>query len=128
MLSFMSLPIRLVLLLMVALATAPRASGAEPRREKAAAAKAPPAVSAAKSDGDYLRSVESEKRIAADLVRTEVERELRAARSRMAANPAAVERELKLMVSRVARTPELRPTSGPLWSANWTRPLARLAA
>jgi hypothetical protein len=55
----------------------------------------------------FLDSVEQQRRVTIDLVRTEVENALRQARVRLATDPAAVERDLNLLIERVARVPEL---------------------
>ncbi len=59
------------------------------------------------SEGAFLQSIDNQRKVITDLVRTEVENELRIARGQMATDPTAVEQSLKLMMQRVMQTAEL---------------------
>ncbi len=59
-------------------------------------------------EGRLLENIEQHNRLMTDLIRTEVEGALRAARARMDSDPASVEDDLKLMLGRVVRSPELK--------------------
>ena len=59
-------------------------------------------------EGRLLENIEQHNRLMTDLIRTEVEDALRAARARMASDPASVKDDLKLLMGRVVRSPELK--------------------
>ena len=57
--------------------------------------------------GDFLGTIEQQRRLITAQVHAEVENELREARSQMAGDPAGTEQGLKLLLERVDRVPEL---------------------
>jgi hypothetical protein len=68
----------------------------------------PPAdVDVNDAQGRLLSAIEQQNRLVTALVRTEVENELREARSQMATDPLKVEQSLKLMMERVMKSPEV---------------------
>ncbi len=73
----------------------------------AAVAAAAPPQHAQSGDRPLLPAVEKQQRLTEQMVRTEVERELRDARTRMANEPAAVQKDLALLAGRVAKVPGL---------------------
>jgi hypothetical protein len=75
----------------------------------AAIATAAPPQQAAATSGErpLLPSFEKQQRLTEQMIRTEVEQELRDARTRIATEPAEVQRNLALLAGRIARTPGL---------------------
>ncbi len=59
-------------------------------------------------EGRLLADIDAQNRLITNLIRTEVENEMRESRSRMASEPAKVEQSLKLMMQRVMQAPELK--------------------
>jgi hypothetical protein len=58
-------------------------------------------------EGSLLEAVVAQNRLMAETIRSEVENELRLARTRMEHDPTAVEQVLKLMIGHIAQAPEL---------------------
>ncbi|MEX0977614.1 MAG: STN domain-containing protein, partial [Pirellulales bacterium] len=68
----------------------------------------PPVGDVNDGEGRLLADVEQHNRLITELLRAQVENELRQARAQMSTNPQGTEQSLKLMFERVVRSPELK--------------------
>ncbi len=84
----------------------------KPKTAGATARKTRPAPAGGKSalpqDGQLLADLESHNRLITQLIRAEVEDELREARVKLEQDPLAVEQRLKLTMERIVKAPELK--------------------